>query len=174
MSNCEHGYAEDECHRRCEPPRVKRRLQEALATAQKRIEELEAEAVIDRDQIAQRDEALGRFHQRIGELEAALSGLLGRITHEPTMSGHLRSMRLRPDHDATHDTSDAIRFALLVLAGADARSATQTRLAELEALIAQHPEQLRRVAEAVRDAAARAGFPEQIDLERIIAKVTKP
>lgn len=51
---------------------------------------------------------------RADRAEAALSGLLARIDSEPTMSGHLTGMRLRPDYEG-HETSDAIRAARAVL-----------------------------------------------------------
>lgn len=51
-------------------------------------------------------------------LREALAALLDRIDSEPTMSGHLRNVRLRPDHGGGHQTSDAIRAAKVVLGAA--------------------------------------------------------
>lgn len=56
--------------------------------------------------------------QRVAELGKILSALLGRIDAKPTMSGHLRAMRLRLDHGESHETSDAIRAARAVLSEA--------------------------------------------------------
>ena len=57
-----------------------------------------------------------RLRTRGEALAKAMVALLTRIDSEPTMSGHLRGMRLRPDHGDTHKTSDAIRGAGAALA----------------------------------------------------------
>jgi hypothetical protein len=57
-----------------------------------------------------------RLRARGEALAKALDGQLARIDSEPTMSGHLRGMRLRPDHGETHATRDAIRGAEAALA----------------------------------------------------------
>lgn len=49
-------------------------------------------------------------------MRAALSDLVERIQSTPTMSGHLTGIRLRPDGETAHLTSDAVRAARAALA----------------------------------------------------------
>lgn len=84
------------------------------------LRELRSMALANGAEVSATDALLATLdasRERTRELEEVLSNLVERIRGEPTMSGHLVGVQLRPDHGDSHATSDAVRAARAALAG---------------------------------------------------------